>query len=1268
MKWLKIASYTFLLMLTLMVFVSSPWGTSLSLSILNSQVDGLEIKHDSGGLWGELKLSSVKWKVPGTEVKAQNIITKLSWLCSFPNQLCLDKLHVGKVTVVVGQQPPTAEQQSTATEKITLPFAVSSPDISIGNVNVNIDEVAKISWSSLQTDFSMHKRLAIKRLLLTEPSIVLAPVKVTDATKNQQPRLDINAISQWQYEPLVLPKLTIPLNVSVDSMLITKAKVSQQQQTQFEFDKLTSKLSVVNSHIQISELTINHPTGWLEGNLDLRSNYLTKANIRLKSGGQKDNPNTAPFGISLLGTQPIELKAAINGDLNQLSLRAELQGDIAGSVNASLQLANPRLPADIKIKWQKVEFGDDSAKQQLSIDPGNLTLVGDLNSYNLDLQTGVKTADLPHVKINLKADGNNRNIQLSQATVHTLNGQIDSLGSLQLTNKLVWQSKTQITKLKPDAFWPQLQGVINGNLQHNGEYSATGFKVDVTQLAGNGEWLGYPLEALGTASYDSVKGLEIPQLTISNGDNSVAVTAKMDTSQQIEAEIEFNGDDLAQLYPGIQGTTSLNAKITGSVAHPQINYKLAAHDLRFEQISLQAVTGKGDINWDEDKQIDIALALSELQINQEVIESISIALQGNAEQHTLNTKIDSAVIKLESQISGQLFESKWQGEWQKGHFKSQWGSYVLNQADTQILADWHQQIYRLAPHCWHDDDAQLCVNLAEFVDQQARFDLSGEKLELLQIVSQFLPEVKQISSDTRFFFNAKGNWRQGELPNAQIDSYLTPSQLTFTGFKRPIDMQKFAFNLTSDTQQVVSTFELRTQQSGSIMLTANLQDLTQTKGLEGSLSINNWLLSPYKELVPQLTELNGVIQGDLALSGSLDKPLLNGKLLVKDVVLAGDALPGRIDAWTQEVEFAGQKAKLNGEFLFGKGKGKSSGSIDWSEQLIGDIGLTGDNFELEYRDTVRARFSPQIQLLLQPESIKVDGKVDVFYARIKVKELPPDAQTPSDDEVIVNQPKKVDEGRPLDFSLTVNIDPQRRDDVKLEAFGLKTDLRGSLELKQYENKFTGVGDLRLINGKYRAYGQDLIIQKGEILFSGPMDSPTLDIIAIRNPEKTQDGVLAGIKVYGPSEQPSVEIYSEPTMVQSEALSYLLRGQSLGAPGQSADDQLLASVLLSAGLKGSENKVDQLGRKFGIEDLALGTSSDDKNGTQVSITGYIAPGVQLSYGVNVFDSTSQVSLRYQLLPSLYLKAISGAEDEVKIEYQFSLGERDTTKQSSDKESK
>ena len=79
----------------------------------------------------------------------------------------------------------------------------------------------------------------------------------------------------------------------------------------------------------------------------------------------------------------------------------------------------------------------------------------------------------------------------------------------------------------------------------------------------------------------------------------------------------------------------------------------------------------------------------------------------------------------------------------------------------------------------------------------------------------------------------------------------------------------------------------------------------------------------------------------------------------------------------------------------------------------------------------------------------------------------------------------------------------------------------------------------------------------------------------------------------------------------------------------------------------------MGKALGIEQLRLQTkgSGDD---TQITVSGKLSDDLTLEYGVGVANSASEVRLRYQLLPKLYLEAISGYYNSLLLYYRFSRG--------------
>ncbi len=94
--------------------------------------------------------------------------------------------------------------------------------------------------------------------------------------------------------------------------------------------------------------------------------------------------------------------------------------------------------------------------------------------------------------------------------------------------------------------------------------------------------------------------------------------------------------------------------------------------------------------------------------------------------------------------------------------------------------------------------------------------------------------------------------------------------------------------------------------------------------------------------------------------------------------------------------------------------------------------------------------------------------------------------------------------------------------MRNDAFGLKA-ADGDLNVVQDKQGLGLNGQINIPEGRFHAYGQDLIVRKGELLFSGPPDQPYLNIEAIRNPDATEDDVSAGVRVTGLADEPKAEI-------------------------------------------------------------------------------------------------------------------------------------------------
>ena len=95
------------------------------------------------------------------------------------------------------------------------------------------------------------------------------------------------------------------------------------------------------------------------------------------------------------------------------------------------------------------------------------------------------------------------------------------------------------------------------------------------------------------------------------------------------------------------------------------------------------------------------------------------------------------------------------------------------------------------------------------------------------------------------------------------------------------------------------------------------------------------------------------------------------------------------------------------------------------------------------------------------------------------------------------------------------------------------------------------GVIQASDGTYKAYGQKLVIERGSLAFTGPVDNPRLDIQAMRPQSATASSsdVKVGVLISGTAQDPRVRLYSEPPMSETEKLSWLVLGRDLASAAE-----------------------------------------------------------------------------------------------------------------------
>ncbi len=172
--------------------------------------------------------------------------------------------------------------------------------------------------------------------------------------------------------------------------------------------------------------------------------------------------------------------------------------------------------------------------------------------------------------------------------------------------------------------------------------------------------------------------------------------------------------------------------------------------------------------------------------------------------------------------------------------------------------------------------------------------------------------------------------------------------------------------------------------------------------------------------------------------------------------------------------------------------------------------------------------------------------------------------------------------------------------------------------------------------------------RGNLIFSGPIDNPALDINAVRK----NLAVEAGVQISGTALAPQARLVSTPNVPDTEKLSWLVLGHGLAASNKS-DYGLLTSA--AAGLLGSSDSASiqsRIAATLGVDEIGVSGLGGDKGGL-LTVGKQISSRLRVSLEQGFTRAATLLKVRYNIYQRVDLQVQTGTETAVDIFYTFSF---------------
>ncbi len=879
------------------------------------------------------------------------------------------------------------------------------------------------------------------------------------------------------------------------------------------------------------------------------------------------------------------------------------------------------------IEWQAL--GWPFTDPTLSSPEGRLLVTGALADYRLEGAAILHPPAVPPTRIGALAHGDPNRLHLDSVTAEWLDGSVSGSGEIAWAPDLDWQLRLSAEGLDPAHLEPELHGRLGFALSGRGGPTPEGYRarLELDQL--RGQLRGQAVSG-GAVAELSGGALILPKAQLRVGSARASANGRFGAEWHLDWQLR--ADELARLHPQLGGQIGLSGKLAGPPEALTVDASGNARNLRVGDTRLADARLAVDVDLTGQRRSQVSLTAQGVEPPMgQRLERVELTGDGLPGEHRLAFDARTDRHRARIQADGSFADGQWRGRLHNGRISGLPPATWSQQAPTTLsVAAGAVSLDRV---CWAADGSSACLSFNQAAEQPPRGDLKLTAFPL-DAIEPFL-----IGSDIRVSGRVDADARLGPARHQlRLSAVAEEAGLRYLGADRPIAIPLEHLELAANATAEGLRASLRATSGEDAHLMAHIATPTWPPGadtaISGAIEATVERLDWITVLVPDLINPEGRVRVDLKVGGRLGEPVLRGTArLVRGSVLV---LPAGIQlqavSLTARTEDA-DRFELTGSARSGAGRIRLSGYLagsprDWTMEAQ----ISGKEFEVMRIPKAQVFVTPDLHIVAAPYDLRLEGQIRIDRADIRLPEFGGDGVRRSPDVVIVGTEQPSNGGWNIHSQVTLILG----DAVTLSGYGFNGRLEGELAISEEPGRIAlGQGALMVREGRYEAYGQELTVEEGRLIYTGtPITDPALNIRAVRE----VDDVTVGILVRGRLQAPELELFSQPPMEESDALAYLLIGRPLsGATEQEGD--LLYRAALSLGLKGGNTIARRLADEFGIEEVAIEGGGDAQESALVLGT-HLSPRLYLQYAVGFAETVNRIRIRYELGKNWTLEAESG----------------------------
>ncbi|GAB3550264.1 translocation/assembly module TamB domain-containing protein [Noviherbaspirillum agri] len=899
-------------------------------------------------------------------------------------------------------------------------------------------------------------------------------------------------------------------------------------------------------------------------------------------------------------------------------------------------------------------------------------------------------------RVALNAQGvlSDEELRLDRAELQAGSGRIEASAQLALAGNQVFSAQGRI-----DRFRLQDLGTFKDapSLLLNGDFTLRGarqprLEADLAFNITDSSLEGQPLVGDGEVQLRGEQ-LRVPRFQLAFGANRLELQGRL---AQDDSTLTFNlhAPRLAQLGRQFGGALQASGVVRGTLEQPRINAEWTASKARMPgKVQIDAMQGKAEVSIDRKQRFIVRNAVADLAVRGMALDAdevrsltaqirfspqpeaplavtvqaegiatgglhadrFSLHAQGVTARHDIDVALlepgtppQAWTLRANGGLDKLADDPRWQGSIERFDATGRVEARLASRA-TLLLSAARMQLDDFLV-----DLAGGRIALQRFARDKDTITTRGriDRLQLAQVLHQ-LSAAPAVKTD----LEVGGSWdlRIADTVSGTVSLQRERGDVTMLGAAPvTLGLRSLRASAAADDGRIALQLHADGAQLGRIDVNASSVIGTGASRLSiapgapvsGRAQIDVPSLRWVAPLISPSLLADGSLQSEVSLTGNFSQPRLAGRIAGESLRLTWTEFGLDLRDGVLQSDLEGEQLVIRSlQFQGSEGSVRVSGPVDFQDGgVAAQLVLAAERFAVLNRADRRLTVSGESRIALKDRRANITGAFTVNSGFIDIGS----ASKPqlSDDVVIVGREEKPTAKTAASIDVSISLG----NGVTVKGRGLDGVLVGQARLLSEPGEpLRAQGTLNIRKGTYAAYGRELAIEKGVLRFRGPLNNPALDMLAMRRGQEVE----AGVSVQGTVLQPRITLVSEPTVPDSEKLSWLVLGRGLASAGESDMGalQAAAAALLS---KGAQSGVEsRIASAFGLDAFSVGTSQDTLQERIVTLGKQISSRLYLSYQQGLESAASVVQLRYVLSPKLSLEAEAGTRSALSLFYNIAF---------------